>query len=207
MATSGRKRIHSAFSRALKGRGFVFDGDVATSLDNSIRVEFAGGEWNLFIANKLVLTHPMEAGSMKQLEHTVSVHRKKSSIQRLTKLEFSKRTEANSIIPEFDRITVRKINKQKGLDSTKDQRDLKQCETPTHKQVSGFFKGMIELGFIPSRSTKDDDVRTLGSGMYRIILYNTKGTWKLWSYDRLLGEGVCSSQGVMAVNNIMADIA
>lgn len=203
MAVAGRKRIYSAFSRALKGRGFIFDGDVATSSDNSIKVEFVGSEWNLFIDNKLILTHPMESGSMKQLERTVSVHRKKSSVKKLSKSELPKQNNKDSILPNLDRITVRKMNKQKGLNTTRDQRELKQSDSPTDVQVTNFYGGAIKLGFIPTRDYSIKNTKVLASGDCLIHVNIKKGLWKLWSYDRLLGEGICSSQGVETIDEIL----
>ncbi len=207
MATVGRKRIYSAFSRALKGRGFIFEGDMATSSDKSVKVEFVGSEWNLFIDNKLILTHPMESGSMKHLERTVSVHRKKSSVKRIPKSELSISKEDNSILDDFDRITVRKMNKQKGLDSTRDQRKLRQSEVPKSSQVTDFFGGVVGIGFIPNRDDTVENVKVLGSGDHRIRISTEKGVWELWLHDRLLGEGICSLQGVEIIDNILSDLA
>lgn len=206
MATVGRKRIYSAFSRALKGRGFTFDGDTAISSDNSIKVEFVGGEWNLFIDNKLILTHPMESGSMKQLERTVSVHRKKASVRKLSKSEMPKSKEDSPLPPSLDRITVRKLNKQKGLDTTKDQRELKQSGIPTDAQVTDFYGRIIKFGFIPSRDSTLKNIKIFGSGEYCVHIDLGKSTWKLLIYDRLLGEGVCSTQGAEIIDKIIKDL-
>lgn len=68
---AGRKRIYVAFSRALVGRGFSIEGDVAISADKLIKVEFFGPNWNLYINNKQVFTYEMISGSMQKLEHVV----------------------------------------------------------------------------------------------------------------------------------------
>lgn len=71
---AGRKRIYVAFSRALVGRGFTIEGDIAISADKLIRVEFLGPSWNLYINNKQVFTYEMISGSMQKLEHVVKTH-------------------------------------------------------------------------------------------------------------------------------------
>lgn len=198
---AGRKRIYSAFSRALKGRGYIFNGDVALSSDKTVKVEFVGSEWYLYIDEKLVLVHPMESGSMKKLEHTVSVHGKKSSVKKVSGLKQKKEGQDN-LLPKMDRIEIRKLNKRKGSAITADQKVFKQLDKKACKeQLENFLSKMENIGFL-----LDSKSKALKYDIYTVFIKSDIGTWRLFSYDRLLGEGVASLQSVEVIEKIIGEI-
>lgn len=199
---AGRKRIYSAFSRALSKKGFSFDGDVALSLDGKIRIEFAGSEWHLFIDNKHILTHEMITGSMKKLEYTISIHGKKSSVKKVSGSK-QKREGQDNLLPKMDRIEIRKFNKQKGLAITADQKIFKQKESNKayKEQLGNFLSQMEKIGF-----SLDGKSEVLKYDIYTVFIKSDIGTWRLFSYDRLLGEGVASLQSIEVIEKIIGEI-
>lgn len=179
MATT-RKRVHSAFTRALKKKGFEIDRDIAVSSNGSIKIEFLGGEWNLYIDGEFILTNPMESGSMALLNRTLKIHNKKSSTG--------------------NRFTVKKYNKKMGLAVTSDQASLNNLRKSTisKEYIESFKKQLSDVGF-----TEEED--SLIYDNYKLTI-DVNGIWTLKYYDRLLGEGVCSLQSISTINNIIGDL-
>jgi len=199
--TAGRKKIYASFSRALKMQGFAINENIATSYDKKVKVEFSGGEWLMFIDGKLVFSYQMITGSMEKLKQVLKTHGRSSSLKKTTS-SIWKKPNIDDLLPNLDRIEIRKFNKQAGLAVTADQRRLKQESPKSEELTDKFISGISKIGF--SKGTKDAEDQTWIYDMFTLSVENN--VWKLFQADRNIGEGVVSLQSIEIISNILDEI-
>jgi len=199
--TAGRKKIYSAFSRALKMQGFAINENIATSYDKKVKVEFISGDWILYIDQKSVFSYQTVTGSMEKLKQVLKTHGRSSSLKKTTS-SIWKKPSIDDLLPNLDRIEIRKFNKQAGLAVTADQRRLKQESPESEELTDKFISEITKIGF--SKGTKDTEDQTWKYDIFNLSIEN--GIWKLYQADRNIGEGVVSLQSIDIITNILDEI-
>lgn len=185
------KRVYSAFTNALKVRGFTLENHVATSSDKKVVVEFMGETWVLKVDGKFVLDHPMKAGSMTDLERALKTY--DTVLTPSPSLKGSVRKSKN-------RVEVRKANQAAGLGRTTEHQVLDPYKKGD-SQVSAaskmsFLSGIRDLGF----HSQEGGIRM---DNFFLKFSESESVWQLCHYDRVLGEGVCSWESVSIIDNII----
>jgi len=180
-------------------QSFIFvDRDTAISHDKKVKVEFISGDWTLYIDQKSVFSYQTVTGSMEKLKQVLKTHGRSSSLKKGVQSSI-KKLGMDDLLPNLDRIEIRKFNKQAGLALTADQRKLKQMLPETEELINQFVSEITKIGF--SKSIED---QTWKYDIFNLSIEN--GIWKLYQADRNIGEGIVSLQSIDIITNILDEI-
>lgn len=189
------RRVYIKFTTALKTRGFTLDSNVATSPDKKVEIKFEGEVWVLYVAGNFVMEHPMVAGSMSDLERalkTYDVFLTSSSSKRVT------------VQKTQTRIEIRKANRAAGKGRTAEHFALDKYKDGESKVSSSakmlFLSSLQNIGF----STKNNEINM---DNFAVRFPDSESVWKMFYYDKIVGEGVCSTQAISIIKDILSSIA
>lgn len=191
------RRVYTAFTTALKVRGFILESNIATSSDGKIVIEFAGEVWILRVAGEFVIEHPMVAGSMADLERTLKTY---DTVLNASKKLPRKKSSKKKIQNRFD---IRKANQEAGLNRTIEHRELDKYKTQQEHVMSA--TKMIFLATIQTSLGFEEVGGEIKTGNYTLKFPDTESVWELYHYDRRVGEGICSKQSVSVIDTIIND--